>query len=117
MPTLKRIHEVVIEDDIRVCFGEDCLQSLKLSHEAFGVCRCILPVETELDTYLDDLSRDAYDADDPKWIGHLEFGLRRLKTSSWLAIAMVEKKELKCWLGRKLAIHSPSFGGGAAAQP
>lgn len=62
MPTVERLHEVWIEDGVRVRFGENCFENLKLRYEALDVHWSIFPSQSKLDNHLTDVGSNADNA-------------------------------------------------------
>lgn len=86
--TLKCIHEVLVEDDVCVRFGQHCFQRLKLRLEALHIVGRVFPVQSESYAGLYDLARDADDADDSERVSHLVLSMMALKDATeWLEVS------------------------------
>ncbi len=62
MPAIECVFEVVVDENVCVCLGQDGLKRLDLCEEAFGVGRRVFPVQSQFDGGLGELADDADEA-------------------------------------------------------
>lgn len=76
MSAVKHIVEVIVQENVHVCLGQNRLECSYLGQEAFRVDWRVFPIQAEFDGELDDLAGDADHTHDPERVGHLHVGLR-----------------------------------------